>query len=112
MAVLRHSGFGTCVRPASHCLVGRAPSCHWVLDDPDVSREHAVVWFDGSGWLVRDLASRNGTRVGGELVKDAVSLGPGAILRFGSERNDWTLEEVDPPGARAVSRDGRVAVAE
>jgi len=112
MALLRHVRQGETVRPASHCLVGRAPSCHLILDDVDVSREHAVIGFDGCRWHVRDLGSRNGTKVDGEPVKEFATLEQGAVLRFGSERNEWRVEDAGPPHARAVARDGRIAVAD
>jgi len=40
-------------------VVGREPDCDVVLDDDRVSRRHARLAFDGSGWSVADLASKN-----------------------------------------------------
>ncbi|MGC4094812.1 MAG: FHA domain-containing protein [Polyangiaceae bacterium] len=54
MAILLHVTQGKRIRPAARCLVGRAPHCHLVLDNSGVSREHAVLFFDGT-WKVRDL---------------------------------------------------------
>jgi len=64
-------------------VVGRAPSCDFVLNDATVSRFHAEILFDGHVVRVRDLESRNGTFVRGQLVEDStVSLGE--RLQFGS----------------------------
>jgi DNA-binding NtrC family response regulator len=42
-----------------------------VLTDPGISRQHAAVRAARGGVVVRDLESRNGTRVGGALVLEA-----------------------------------------
>jgi DNA-binding NtrC family response regulator len=53
-----------------------------VLDDPHLSRKHASIAWLGSGVIVRDLDSRNGTWVNGKRVKRA-GLGPGDVLGVG-----------------------------
>ena len=107
MAVLVHAGSGRRIRPAARCLVGRAPHCHLVLDNSGVSREHAVMSFDGA-WKVRDLASKNGTWVNGERVREVSGLYDGALIRFGSDGNEWRLSDAGPPCARAVSNTDRI----
>jgi ABC-type multidrug transport system ATPase subunit/ABC-type multidrug transport system permease subunit len=52
--------------------LGRDRSNDVVLEDPNVSRFHAEIARVGERVEVRDLASRNGTRVNGELVRTAV----------------------------------------
>ena len=74
------------------------------MDDSDASREHAVIFYDGQGWSVRDLSSRNGTFVQGVPVKDIAGLARGSVLRFGGESTVWELEDADAPAARAISR--------
>lgn len=60
-------------------LVGRAPRCDLVVDDPTVSRVHAsLTWRDGA-WLLRDLGSRNGTTVDGWRIDEAVLEGQRAV---------------------------------
>jgi ABC transport system ATP-binding/permease protein len=41
--------------------IGRDPLCRLVVDDPRVSREHLEIGWDGAGWRLRDLDTRNGT---------------------------------------------------
>lgn len=48
--------------------IGRSPSSDIFLDDITVSREHAVVYNDGSTVRVEDRASLNGTFVNHERV--------------------------------------------
>src|SRR5262245_55571732 len=44
-------------------VVGRDAEADLRIDDELVSRRHALVRFDGALLMVRDLGSRNGTRV-------------------------------------------------
>ena len=48
--------------------LGRA-DCDIVLDDPECSREHAVIEVLGSRVVLRDLGSTNGTFLGGKRVE-------------------------------------------
>jgi hypothetical protein len=68
--------------------IGRLPSCHVVLNDPNASREHAELSPSGASYLVTDLGSTNGTRVNGvpvrqQLLADGDEITVGAsTLRF------------------------------
>jgi len=49
--------------------IGRNPNTDIQLYDRMVSRFHALLWTDLSQWWIRDLQSRNGTRVNGEPLR-------------------------------------------
>ncbi len=49
-------------------LIGRAPTCDLVLDQPYVSPEHCLVLWHNDRPYVRDVGSKNGTFVNGERV--------------------------------------------
>jgi len=51
-------------------VIGRMPECDVALSDPNVSRRHAEVRRQGTGFVVVDLGSTNGTRVNGAQVKE------------------------------------------
>jgi hypothetical protein len=53
-------------------VVGRSRRCDIVVDDPNVSRQHAEIRRQADGYLVRDLDSTNGLRVNRREVKQAV----------------------------------------
>jgi hypothetical protein len=56
--------------PGEHRVLGRGSSCDYVIADPTVSMRHADLVRTDDGWLIRDLESRNGTRVNGWLAKE------------------------------------------
>lgn len=53
-------------------VIGRSEECDLVIPDPSVSRRHAEVAFVDGVWRIRDLGSRNGTRIGTRPVTDDV----------------------------------------
>ena len=64
-------------------VVGSAPSCDMVVDDPYVSSAHCIVERrEGGAILVRDKRSRNGTLIDGNLV-EAAELPVGSRLVLG-----------------------------
>jgi hypothetical protein len=56
-------------------IIGRSPDVEVVVNDSNVSRQHAEVWRTAQGVAIRDLQSTNGTYVNGHRVS-AVSLSP------------------------------------
>lgn len=76
-------------------LLGRDPSCDFVLNDGSVSRRHARVERRGTGWAVVDQGSANGTFLDSHRVSDA-ALRDGQDVRFGSVTYKVEIEgEVD-----------------
>jgi ABC-type multidrug transport system ATPase subunit len=69
----------------SQLTIGRDPANDLVLPDPNVSRFHAELVRRNGRVEVADLGSRNGTRVGGELVERA-ELRDGGTLGIGPYR--------------------------
>jgi EAL domain-containing protein (putative c-di-GMP-specific phosphodiesterase class I) len=61
--------------------VGRRQGLELTLPADSVSKSHAEIYARGSGLGLRDLGSKNGTRVNRSLVKDA-PLNEGDILHF------------------------------
>jgi hypothetical protein len=64
-------------------VLGRTPSCDYAIADPTVSGRHAELSRTAEGWSIRDLSSRNGTRVNGWLV-DERALEAGDIVALGA----------------------------
>jgi TPR repeat protein len=68
------------------CSIGRATNCRIVLRDDLASREHAVIRYADGRWILRDLASLNGTRVNDIIATEDQELDCGDELQIGSTR--------------------------
>lgn len=79
---LIHVETGHAVRIAPGVQIGRGETCGLVLGDRSVSRLHAVVQRDGTGWRLVDQGSRSGVFVGGQRVPH-VPLHPGVMIVLG-----------------------------
>jgi class 3 adenylate cyclase len=55
-----------------------------LLSDPEVSRRHVVLRFDGESLMVEDLGSTNGTTVNGVAVETSVPLSETDIVCLGN----------------------------
>ena len=83
-------------RPLS---IGRAKSSNLVLDDPSISRLHAVVRTSPDGqWQIIDRGSINGIKVNGRAIKEA-TLRPNDEIITGAYR--IRFEEPDVRGVLA-----------
>src|SRR5580704_4472639 len=65
--------------------VGRSATCQLSLDDPLVSRRHALLTVSDEGVKIEDLKSRNGVIVNGKRIDAAVSLRPGDRIVIGGQ---------------------------
>jgi predicted component of type VI protein secretion system len=65
--------------------VGRNASCQLSLDDPLVSRRHAIFELQGNSVTIEDLNSRNGVIVNGHRIDTKVSLSVGDRVLIGSQ---------------------------
>jgi hypothetical protein len=64
-------------------VVGRAPNCDCVVPEDSVSRRHLELWRDGGRSFLRDLGSRNGTRLNGMRVSGRVEVRAGDRVSLG-----------------------------
>lgn len=69
--------------------IGRAPGVGITLLDGKVSREHCRLFIQSTGWIVEDLASRNGTYVNAQRIKKRL-LQPGDRLRVGQTEFEFS----------------------
>jgi pSer/pThr/pTyr-binding forkhead associated (FHA) protein len=64
-------------------LIGR-DGADIVLNDPQVSRKHAEIGLYGpEAYVLRDLASSNGTRLNGRRITDRAKLSHGDVFEIG-----------------------------
>jgi pSer/pThr/pTyr-binding forkhead associated (FHA) protein len=77
--------------------VGRGEGMDITIDNPSVSRKHAVIRQDGDRWIVADLGSSNGTFLNGDKIAggmevkegDEIGMGKFSII-FGKALGDVT----------------------
>lgn len=91
--------------PGATVTIGRDPSSTIVLDDPLVSRHHAMLMRQGPNFLVRNAQSRNGTQINGHDITQA-ELTPGDRLTIGRTsfaNNHGVLVELDDRDSALVT---------
>ena len=71
--------------------IGREAPCEVVIsDDPDLSRRHARIFWNGSAWMLEDLNSSNGTFIGefqaARRFSGSSEIKDGQIFRVGLTR--------------------------
>jgi hypothetical protein len=82
--LVEHRGDRSFAIGDNRALVGRASEANIKLDEPEVSRHHAVLFREAEGIWVMDLQSANGSTVNGrEISSEPYPVGSGDMLSFG-----------------------------
>jgi hypothetical protein len=92
-------------------VVGRSAGCQLSLDDPLVSRRHAVIEVLREGVTVEDLDSRNGVIVNGQRITGKTAIQAGDKILIGAQeltllrgRENPLRETVNQPGRGTLTR--------
>jgi len=95
--------------PPGQTSVGRGSGNDVVLDDPDVSRRHAVITVGGDFVKVADAGSTNGVTLDGVAVgSEPVAFSAGARLRLGVSTLELAIPD-EPPVALTPTTDGNLS---
>lgn len=78
-----HTGVRFPLREDAPNIIGRSVGNAIRLEDQSVSRQHAEITKGTSGWMIRDLGSKNGTLVNGVLITDSVVIGHKDVVKSG-----------------------------
>ncbi|WP_071287256.1 BTAD domain-containing putative transcriptional regulator [Mycolicibacterium llatzerense] len=76
--------------------IGRLPDNDVVLDDPDVSRNHAVIIDTGSSFVIADLRSANGVHLHERRLRSTARLSDGDRIRICD--HEFTFNAQDDAG--------------
>jgi hypothetical protein len=90
-ALLLIDGKRMVVGPAGVTL-GRSRQCDVVLEDPNVSRQHAEIRPRGGSWVLTDLGSTNGSSINGRRIDGPEVVRPGDELEIGTSVIKFELE--------------------
>jgi hypothetical protein len=89
-------------------VVGRNASCQLSLDDPLVSRRHAIFEVGVQGVTIEDLASRNGVIVNGHRIEMKMQLNVGDRVLIGSQ--EFTLLAARDAGTSGPANVGKMTL--
>ena len=83
----------------SELFIGREINNDIVINDSEVSRRHARLFFTDGNYFIEDLNSTNGTSVNGQRISGTYQLHPGELIMLG-ESITMVYELFQPvPGA-------------
>ncbi|HXG62458.1 MAG TPA: FHA domain-containing protein [Planctomycetota bacterium] len=111
--ILESGGERKEIRIRGAVTIGRAPSADVSIDDRTLSREHTRVYGENGRYFVRDLESKNGTYLNGELIRRPEALKPGDRIRIGPATFVFAADPDDPPppSAPVPATEGRPSAA-
>ncbi len=90
-ALLLLDGKRLLVGPTGATL-GRSRQCDVVLNDPNVSRQHAEIRPRGGSWVLSDLGSTNGSCLNGRRIEGPEVLKRGDEIELGTSALTFELE--------------------
>lgn len=79
--------------------IGRSPSATIPIDDKTLSREHTQVYGQNGRYYVKDLDSKNGTYLNGQLIRQAEALKHGDRIKVGPATFVVAFDPQDQPVA-------------
>ncbi len=82
-AVLLVDGKRLLVGPTG-ATIGRSRQCDVVLNDPNVSRQHAEIRPRGGSWVLSDLGSTNGSILNGRRIEGPEVVKAGDEIEIGT----------------------------
>jgi MoxR-like ATPase len=81
--------------------VGRDLSAEVRVSDDEISRRHAEVYRAGNNWVIKDLGSRNGTKINGTKIEGDYTLKPSDVVRVGKTELEFFDSEDEAAAGRS-----------
>lgn len=85
-------------------VLGRSKETDLVISGDSVSKRHAQIQFDGQGYILTDLGSKNGTFLNNQDLQQQARLSPGDHIRIGDTILVF-MDEVTEPASIVIGRD-------
>jgi adenylate cyclase len=94
---------GEVIAVKSSLMAGRSPECSLEVPDPNASRQHARIVFDGTGLTLVDNRSANGTFLNEKRLTEPVRLKHDDVFRLGETRiRIQARRGLNEPGSESV----------
>lgn len=93
---------------AGALTIGRSLDCDICVRDTLLSRHHCRIEPLGDRWIVTDLGSKNGTRLGAESITRHI-LSDGDVIRIGANQISFIDAPFVATSKRAISTESRPA---
>jgi pSer/pThr/pTyr-binding forkhead associated (FHA) protein len=84
------------------CTIGRIPSNTLPLDNPGLSRSHAMIQPTPGGWLLTDLRSTNGTYHNGLRLEQGVALRDRDKIELGDIALTFRCQQTGDPATESA----------
>lgn len=91
-------------RIAGTITIGRSNAADFHIDDKTLSREHTQVYAQGNRYFVKDLESKNGTYLNGQIIRQPEALKSGDRIKVGPGVFVVAFDPGDAAPATAVAR--------
>jgi len=99
-----HQGNESVIDDDTRAMIGSDASANVRIARPGISRRHAIVSYDGTGWKLEDAGSRNGTFRDGEQVHVVAIEGPTTLyLGHPAEGEEVSFVPVGMPAPAAAT---------
>jgi pSer/pThr/pTyr-binding forkhead associated (FHA) protein len=98
------SQFGKLIPIYGRLVIGRGSDCDLALEEPGLSRRHAVVETLPEGLFLRDLGSANGSFLNGTRVRDAALRHGDQIVLDSVRFLVQAIDQIDQPGHGAAAQ--------
>jgi predicted component of type VI protein secretion system len=103
LKVTRGNAAGTSIEVEDELVIGRqAEEVGRLAEDIEISRRHARIFREGSGFAVEDLGSTNGTFLNGRRIEKPELLGVGDQLEMGGTTMIVQVSAPAPPADTAA----------
>jgi pSer/pThr/pTyr-binding forkhead associated (FHA) protein len=102
LVITTGTGEGREFKLRSKATLGRAPDNDIILEDPKVSRHHAVIALTEGRYSMTDLESANGTFVNGIRIRESHPLRAKDVISLGD--TELTFYEVPPSAKTALTQ--------
>jgi len=94
--------------------IGRSKDNDIIVSDRWASRRHCLIEISSNGYIIRDLNSRNGTIINGEILRNGnyKELKNGDVIRVGNARFKFSYNAFEPSTPSPVTPKGYINISQ